>query len=92
MSNQLQKVLNQSMQSFEAPARIMEVNPHAALVERLCELSANSDNDEFIRDCGRQLFADALIIDGIIQDAEDVTTRSLRFMEELSRSRTSIVT
>lgn len=92
MSNQLQKVLNQSMQSFEAPARILEVNPHAALVERLCELSANSENDEFIRDCGRQLFADALIIDGIIQDAEDVTTRSLRFMEELSRSRTSIVT
>lgn len=92
MSNQLQKVLNQTMQAFEAPARILEVNPHAALVGRLCELSANSENDEFIRDCGRQLFADALIIDGIVPDAGEATTRSLRFMEELSRSRTTIIT
>jgi molecular chaperone HtpG len=92
MSNQLQKVLNQTLQAFEVPARIMEVNPHSALIGRLCELSANAENDEFIRDCGRQLFADALIIDGIVLDAEDVTTRSLRFMDELSRKRSSIVT
>ena len=91
MSNQLQKVLSHTMKDFEAPKRIMEVNPHASLVERLCELSNNSDNDDFIRDCGRQLFADALILDGIIPDVEDTTARSMRFMEELARSKSSIV-
>lgn len=91
MSNQLQKVLSHTMKDFEAPKRIMEVNPHAPLVARLCELSGNSENDDFIRDCGRQLFADALILDGIIPDVEEVTTRSLKFMEELARNKSSIV-
>ncbi len=91
MSNQLQKVLSHTMKDYEAPKRIMEVNPHAGLVERLCELSGNSDNDEFIRDCGRQLYANALILDGLIPDVEETTNRAMRFMEELARSKSSIV-
>lgn len=92
MSSQLQKVLSQTMKTYEMPRRIMEVNPHAPLVKRLCELSANSDNDAFIRDCGRQLYANAQILDGLVPDVEETTTLSLRFMEELSRSKSVIVT
>jgi len=92
MSSQLQKILSQTMQAFELPRRIMEVNPHAPLIVRLCELSSNPQNDEFIRDCGRQLHTNALILDGLIPDGEDATARSLRFMEELSRTRSAIVT
>ena len=92
MSSQLQKVLSQTMKSFELPRRIMEVNPQAPLIKRLCELSVNSDNDEFIRDCGRQLYANALILDGLVPDVEEATTLSLRFMEELSRNKSVIVT
>ncbi len=92
MSSQLQKVLSHTMKSYEMPRRIMEVNPHAALITRLCQLSQNSDNDDFIRDCGGQLYADALFLDGVVADAEASTARSLRFMEELSRSRSAIVT
>lgn len=91
MSNQLQKVLSHTMKEYEPPKRIMEVNPHAALVSRLCELSSNSDNDDFIRDCGRQLYSNALILDGLIPDVEGTTSRSLRFMEELARGKSSIV-
>lgn len=92
MSSQLQKVLSQTMKGYELPMRVLEVNPHAALVVRLCELSANSDNDEFIRDCGRQLYANALILDGLVPDVEETTARSQRFMEELARSKSAIVT
>lgn len=91
MSSRLQQVLGQTVRDFEQTKRVMEINPHAALIERLCELSVNSDNDEFIRDCGRQLFADAQILDGLIPDAEQTTARSLRFMEELARSKPAIV-
>ncbi|MBS0201484.1 MAG: molecular chaperone HtpG [Planctomycetes bacterium] len=91
MSSRLQQVLGQTIREFEQTKRVMEVNPHAALVERLCALSANSDNDEFIRDCGRQLYANAQILDGLIPDVEDTTSRSLRFMEELARSKSAIV-
>ena len=91
MSNQLQKVLSHTMKEYEMPKRIMEVNPHSTLIARLCELSGNSDNDDFIRDCGRQLYANALILDGLIPDVEETTSRSLRFMEELARGKSSIV-
>lgn len=91
MSSRLQQVLGQTMQGFEQEKRVMEVNPHAALINRLCELSNNSDNDEFIRECGRQLFANAQILDGLVPDVEETTSRSLRFMEELARSKSSIV-
>ncbi len=87
MSSRLQQVLGQTVREFEQTKRVMEVNPHAALIHRLCELSENSDNDEFIRDCGRQLFANAQILDGLIPDVEDTTSRTLRFMEELARSK-----
>lgn len=92
MSSQLQKVLSTTMKGFEMSKRVFEVNPHARLTERLCELAGNPENDEFIRECGRQLYSDALLLDGLIPDAEEVTNRSLRFMEELSRSRPVIVT
>ncbi len=92
MSSQLQKVLSQTMKGFESPKRVMEVNPHAPLVTRLCELATNSQNDEFIRDCGRQLFTNALIIDGLIPDVEETTARSVRFMEDIARTRSAIVT
>lgn len=91
MSSRLQQVLGQTMREFEQTKRVMEINPHAGLITRLCELSANSDNDEFIRDCGRQLYANAQILDGLIPDVEDTTSRSLRFMEELARSKSAIV-
>ena len=91
MSNQLQKVLSHTMKEYEAPKRIMEINPYSALINRLCELSGNSDNDDFIRDCGRQLHANALILDGLIPEVEDTTSRTLRFMEELARSKSAIV-
>ena len=91
MSNQLQKVLSHTMKDYEEPKRLMEVNPNATLVNRLCELSNNTDNDEFIRDCGRQLYANALILDGMIPDVEETTTRAMKFMEELARTKTAIV-
>lgn len=91
MSGRLQQVLGQTMRDFEQTKRVMEVNPQSNLINRLCELSNNTDNDEFIRDCGRQLFANAQILDGLIPDVEDTTSRSLRFMEELARAKSAIV-
>lgn len=90
MSSRLQQVVGQTVKDFEQTKRVMELNPHAALISRLCELTSNPENDEFIRDCGRQLYANSLIHDGIIPDFDDTTARSLRFMEELAKGRSGI--
>lgn len=91
MSGRLQQVLGQTMKEFQSTKRVMEVNPHSGLIGRLCELSNNSDNDEFIRDCGRQLYTNAQILDGLIPDAQDSTARSMRFMEELAKTKSAII-
>src|SRR5690606_824834 len=92
MSSQLQKVLSESHKDFEVSKKILEINPSSPLIRRLSELSVNAQNDSFIEDCGRQLYANALILEGIVPDSEDVVTRMQRFMNELAQSRSSIIT
>ncbi len=91
LSSQLQKILSQNSPDYQPAKRILEVNPQAALIGRLSELSTNSENDEFIRDCGRQLFANALFLDGLVAQPEETTQRILRFMEEAAGKRSGIV-
>ena len=92
MSSQLQKLLSQSVKEFTQSKRTLEINPHVPLIARLCELTVNPQNDDFIRDCGRQFYANALILDGLVPDVEETTARSFRFMDELSRAKSAIVT
>lgn len=90
-SRLLQQVLKQQTKEYDIAKPILEVNPHAALISRLCELTNNSANDDFIRDCGRQLFANAQLLDGLNADPQATAARMLRFMEDLSRSKSAII-
>lgn len=90
-SAQLQEVLSRTHAGFEAPKRVLEVNPDNALVRRLAELSANEQNHAFVRDCGRQLYTNALLLSGIAPDPQDLVNRTQQFMEELAGKRTSVI-
>lgn len=92
MSSRLQQVVGQTVKEFQQTKRVMELNPHAKLIGQLSELAANPDNEDFIRDCGRQLYANSLIHDGIIPDFDDSGARTLRFMEELAKGKSAVVT
>ncbi|MFQ5733524.1 MAG: molecular chaperone HtpG [Planctomycetaceae bacterium] len=91
MSAQLQKALQMSRQDFEMSKRILEINPRAPLIRRLCQLSSNSDHDEFIRNCGRQLFTNAMLLDGMAVDPQEAVARTQTFMSELAEKRSPIV-
>lgn len=92
MSAQLQKALQMQNQDFEMTKRILEINPQAPLIRRLCQLSSNADHDDFIRDCGRQLFTNAMLIDGTAVDPQQMVARTQQFMAELAEKRSPIVT
>jgi len=92
MSTQLQKAMQMTNKDFEMSKRILEVNPRAALIRRLCQLAANADHDEFIRDCGRQLFTNAMLLEGLATDPQQIVTRTQQFMSELAEKRSPIVT
>lgn len=91
LSSQLQKVLRQNQKDFQPPKRILEINPHAALIGRLCDLSANPENDDFIRQTARQLYATAELQDGLVSRPEETAKLMQSLLEDLAKSKSSII-
>ena len=72
MSTQMQRMLKMANKEFPETARILEVNSSAALIRRLCNLSANEQHEAFIKQCALQLWTNALILEGVTPDPEDL--------------------
>jgi len=92
LSAQLQKVLSQSSEEFAPTKQILELNPAHPLITRLAMLSANSDHDDFVRNCGRQLFTGSLLMEGVVADPHEAADLMTTFMQELAGQRTAIAT
>lgn len=91
MSTTMQKVLQINTPDFELSKMILEINPDAPLIARLCEIAPNDDNADFIRNCGRQLHANAMILAGLAPDGNELADRTQDFMLTLAGDRSSIV-
>ena len=92
LSTTMQKVLQMNTPDFEMSKMIFEVNPNAALVKRLTEIAVNEDNSQFVKDCGLQLHANAMIAAGLAPQGSDMADRVQSFMMELAQQRSSIAT
>ena len=90
MSTTMQKVLQMNTPEFELQKMILEINPEAPLVSRLSKIAANNDNAEFIRQCGRQLHANAMILAGLAPDGNELAGRTQDFMLTLADDRSAI--
>ncbi|GAB5441582.1 MAG: molecular chaperone HtpG [Fuerstiella sp.] len=91
-STAMQKVLQVNMPDFEMSKMILEINPKSDLVRRLCELSTNDDNADFIRTCGQQMHSNAMIMAGLAPNANEMAQRVQNFMMELASKKSSIIT
>ena len=91
MSSQMQRLLKMANKDFTENARILEINPSAPLVRRLCRLSANEQHDEFIKECARQLWTNAMILDGLTPEPEDMVARVQSFMAEAAEKRSPLI-
>ena len=74
-STQMQRLMKMANKDFPETARILEINPSSPLIRRLCRLSANPEHDAFIKQCGLQLWSNAMILEGITPEAEDLVSR-----------------
>jgi molecular chaperone HtpG len=90
-STQMQRLMKLTNKDFPEPARIFEINPSSPLIRRLCRLSANSQHDAFIRQCGLQLWSSAMILEGITPDPEDLVARVQAFMDEAAEKRSPLI-
>jgi molecular chaperone HtpG len=90
-STQMQRILKLANKDFPDVARILEVNPSSPLVRRLCSLSANADHETFIKQCALQLWANAMILEGVTPDPEDLVSRVQTFMAEAAEKRSPLI-
>jgi molecular chaperone HtpG len=91
LSTQMQRMLRMTNKEFPASKRIFEVNPSAPLIRRLASLSANRDHDRFIEQCGVQLWANATLLEGVVDEPEEMVTRIQSFIEEAAEKRSPIL-
>jgi molecular chaperone HtpG len=91
LSTQMQRLLKMANQNVPATGRILELNPSSPLIRRLASLGSNPDHDAFIRQCGLQLWSNALLLEGTLAEPEETVARSQTFMEEAADKRSPIV-
>jgi molecular chaperone HtpG len=91
LSLQMQRLLKQNNREFPISRRILEVNPDAALIQRLVTLSANPANEPFIKQCAQQLWANTMILEGETAEPEEMVARVQSLMEQAAQAKTSII-
>jgi molecular chaperone HtpG len=91
LSVQMQRLLRLANQEFPRTQRILELNPGSPLIRRLASLSANVDHDLFIKQCALQLWSNALLLEGTVEEPEAMVMRNQAFMEEAAEKRSPIV-
>ena len=84
MSTTMQRILRMNAPDFEMGRMVLEINPNATLIKRLADLAGNHENHGFIRDCSRQLHANAMIQAGLAPDGNEMAARLQDFMLQLA--------
>jgi molecular chaperone HtpG len=90
-STQMQRLMKMANKDFPETGRILEINPKAPLIRRLCRLSANTEHDAFIKQCGLQLWCNALLLEGVMPEPEDLVARVQSFMDEAAEKRSPLI-
>ncbi len=91
LSTQMQRILKMANKDVPEMSRILEINPKAALIRRLGRLAANAEHDAFIKECGLQLWSNALILEGVTPDARELVSRIQTFMDEAAEKRSPLI-
>jgi molecular chaperone HtpG len=91
LSTQMQRILKLANRDVPETLRILEINPSAPLVRRLCRLSANQEHDAFIKQCALQLWTNAMILEGVMPEPEDLVARMQSFMTEAAEKRSPLI-
>lgn len=89
MSAQLQKLLSLGDREIPLPKKILEVNPSAALITRLSRLAELPEQADFLKQCGRQLLANALLLEGVPLDPAELVSRVQGFMLDAAAAKTA---
>ncbi|MAT14052.1 MAG: molecular chaperone HtpG [Planctomyces sp.] len=93
ISTQLEQALSmQAPEQMPLSKRILEVNAAAPLIQRLSDISGNDEHHDFIKDCARQVYANALLSVGLLPNVDEMVHRVDDLLLNAAQNRSSIVT
>ena len=87
----MQRILRMAHKESPALRKAMEINPASPFVERLARLAANPDHDAFIKQCALQLWSNALLLEGLLLEPEDMVARVQTLMEQAAQAKSPIL-
>jgi molecular chaperone HtpG len=91
LSTQMQRLLKMANKDVPETERYLEVNPASPLIRRLCKLSMNNEHDGFIEQCAVQLWTNAMILEGVTPEPEELVNRVQAFMSEAAEKRSPLI-
>ncbi len=81
-STQMQKIMKMFNENFEIPKKIFEINYDSILIKSLAELQTRETNKDYLDNCILQLFDNALMLDGIMNQPSTMIPRINKLMED----------
>lgn len=90
MSSTMQKIMNLSGRTINAPQKIMEVNKDHKLIRNLLKVYKANDNDEYIKSVVEQLYESSLLLEGFLNDPHKLVNRMNKLLENSSDWYTAI--
>ena len=81
-----------SENDFQMSKRILEINPNSKLIKRMVDISGNEQHHDFIKDTGKQLFANAMLIAGLVPNLEEMVDRVDDLLLNAAQNKSSIAT
>ena len=91
-SSQMQRVMNAYDPSAPLAPRIMELNAGHPLIDRLSQIAGNEQNADFLKLTARELYRTAALADGLPVDPTEAAADAASLLEEVAKSKSSIVT
>ena len=77
----MQKILKLMHDQYEMPKRILEINKDHALIRKMAKIYAADPREEMLSGTCRQLFDNALLLEGSPLDTRDMVPRLQKMME-----------
>jgi len=78
LNPEIQRVYKLLNREFEMPQKVLEINPHHAILKRLSSLPADDPRNELVIE---QVYEDALLIEGLHPDPASMISRIQRLLE-----------
>ena len=86
-SVQMERMMRMMDQEFQASKRTLEINLRHPLIKNLSTLVQQSKSDPFLEDAVEQLYANALLVEGLLENPVEMLPRVNRFLTDAAAHR-----